>query len=240
MAKSRTATSYILSNRSEAQGLRAPGWLAQWPLIGILMFVVGISIFGAVAYNVTTKSPLVQWDMSTAQTMHADLKNVPSDLREYLVFGFFVGKELITVIGIILAIYFLYKRFWRELAMVLIGLGGAGVLWYSLSRYFDRPRPPTQTEIVLSDPSFPSGHAFSAVLCYGLLAYLLVPKMPSLFWKWFTVIMAVVVIAFIGYSRLMLGGHYVSDVAAGYALGLAWAGLIYTLIERFVTSKGRA
>ena len=240
MAKSSTAASYTGSKRSEAQSLRAPGWLAQWPLIGFLMFVIGLSIFGALAYNVTTKSPLVQWDMSTAQAMHADLKNVPSSLKEYLVFGFFVGKEIIIVIGTILAVYFFHKRFWRELAMVLIGLGGGGLLWYSLSHYFGRPRPPTQTEIVLSDPSFPSGHTLTAVLCYGLLAYLLVPRMPSLFWKWFVAIMAVLVIAFIGFSRLILGGHYVSDVAAGYALGLAWAGLIYTLIERFITSKGRA
>jgi membrane-associated phospholipid phosphatase len=64
--------------------------------------------------------------------------------------------------------------------------------------------------------------------------------MPSLFWKWFVVIMAVLVIVFIGFSRLILGGHYVSDVVAGYALGLAWAGLIYTLVERFVTPRGRA
>jgi membrane-associated phospholipid phosphatase len=37
--------------------------------------------------------------------------------------------------------------------------------------------------------------------------------------------------AFIGFSRLYLGGHYLTDIIAGYALGLAWAGLVFTLIE---------
>jgi membrane-associated phospholipid phosphatase len=38
--------------------------------------------------------------------------------------------------------------------------------------------------------------------------------------------------AFIGFSRVFLGGHYLSDVIAGYGLGLAWGALVFTLIER--------
>jgi undecaprenyl-diphosphatase len=56
--------------------------------------------------------------------------------------------------------------------------------------------------------------------------------MPSQFWKWVVVIGALLIMAYIGFSRLFLGGHYLSDLIAGYALGIAWAGLVYTLIER--------
>jgi len=84
----------------------------------------------------------------------------------------------------------------------------------------------------VTDPSFPSGHVITAVLAYGLLAYLFVPKMPSLFWKWVVVIAAILTMLYIGFSRLFLGGHYLTDLLAGYALGIAWAGLVYTLIER--------
>jgi undecaprenyl-diphosphatase len=58
------------------------------------------------------------------------------------------------------------------------------------------------------------------------------PKMPSLFWKWVLALAALLTMVYIGYSRLFTDGHYLSDVLAGYALGIAWAGLIYTLIER--------
>jgi undecaprenyl-diphosphatase len=42
---------------------------------------------------------------------------------------------------------------------------------------------------------------------------------------------------YIGFSRLFLGGHYLTDLIAGYSLGLAWAGLVYTLIERIFLGR---
>jgi undecaprenyl-diphosphatase len=51
------------------------------------------------------------------------------------------------------------------------------------------------------------------------------------------VIASILTMLYIGFSRLFLGGHYLTDLLAGYALGIAWAGLVYTLIERI--SMGR-
>jgi membrane-associated phospholipid phosphatase len=207
------------------------------PVIGIVMFLVGASLFGAIAYNVWTKGPLLQWDMPLARQFHTQAVNQPARIIELLIFGFFVGKELLQVIVVILSLYFLHKRFWPELSMLLIGAGGGAIIWYSLTGIFDRVRPANQIGIMVSDPSFPSGHAISAVLCYGLLAYFLIPKMPSLFWKWVVAIAAVLTMTFIGFSRLYLGGHYLTDIIAGYALGLAWAGLVFTLIESFFLNE---
>ncbi len=235
MAKARTLTSRIQNNKLDTKAskdLRAPGLLAKWPIIGLLMVVVGGLMFGSLVYNVRLHGPLLQWDVPVTSTLHTEAVKTPSRFIEIMIFGFFVGKELIQVITVILILYFLHKRFRPELAMVLIGIGGGGLLWYFLSRFFERPRPAAQIGIVVSDPSFPSGHTITTVLCYGLLAYLLVPKMPSRFWKWFVIIVSLLVMAFVGFSRLFLGGHYLSDIIAGYALGIAWAGLVYTLIER--------
>jgi undecaprenyl-diphosphatase len=231
-----TRASLIAGHKSDVKtspDLRVPGLLAKWPIIGIVMILVGGAVFGALAYNVWTKGPLLQWDVLITTELHQE----PPRIIELLTFGFFVGKELVQVIAIILALYFLHKRFWRELAMLLVGLGGGALIWYFLIGIFNRPRPQAQIGIVVTDPSFPSGHVITAVLAYGLLAYLFVPKMPSLFWKWVVVIASILTILYIGFSRLFLGGHYLTDLLAGYALGIAWAGLVYTLIERI--SMGR-
>ena len=215
-----------------SRDLRVPGWLAKWPIIGIVMFLVGGLMFGALAYNVWTKGPLLQCDVPLTTELHNEAVKDPPRIIELLIFGFYVGKELVQVIAVILALYFLHKRFWRELAMLVVGLGGGALIWYFLIGIFNRPRPTEQIGIVVTDPSFPSGHVITAVLAYGLLAYLLVPKMPSLFWKWVIVIASILTMLFIGFSRLFLGGHYLTDLLAGYALGIAWAGLVYTLIEK--------
>ncbi|HEX9386164.1 MAG TPA: phosphatase PAP2 family protein [Anaerolineales bacterium] len=198
-----------------------------------MMFLFGSLTFGVLAYLLRTNEAFLQWDLTVAQTFRAAQTNAPWRLMENILFGCFIGKEVVIVIGTILAVYFLYKHFWRELAMVCIGLGGGGLIWYFLSRYFDRPRPADHLDVLLlSGPSFPSASALMAILCYGLLAYLLVPKLPSRFWKWFVALLLTLAIVMIALSSLLFGTHYVSDVIAGYALGLAWAGVVYTLAER--------
>jgi undecaprenyl-diphosphatase len=224
-------------SRNKFRGLRSPGVFAKWPLIGVLMFLVGIVVFGTLAYNVSTHGPLLRWDVPVTSELHQEAVKTPPRILEILIFGFFVGKELVQVLTVILGLYFLHKRFWRELAMLFIGVGGGAIIWYSIIGIFHRVRPQAQIGIAVSDYSFPSGHVITAVLFYGLLAYLFIPKMPSLFWKWVVAIASIVTILFIGFSRLYLGGHYLTDLVAGYALGIAWAGLVYTLIERISMRK---
>jgi undecaprenyl-diphosphatase len=198
------------------------------------LFLFGSLTFGILAYQLNTNETFLQWDMTVAKTFRAAQTNAPWSLMENILFGCFLGKEVVVLIGMVLAVYFLHKRFWQELAMVLIGLGGGGLIWYFLSRYFDRPRPADHLDVLqLSGPSFPSGPALLAVLCYGLLAYLLVPKLPSLFWKWFVALLITLTIVIVFLSSLLFGTHYPSDVMAGVALGLAWIGIVFTLVEYF-------
>jgi undecaprenyl-diphosphatase len=86
-------------------------------------------------------------------------------------------------------------------------------------------------------PGFPSGHAVSVVVFYGLMAYLLAPKIPSAVWKGVVVAAALLIIGFVGFSRIVTGGHYLTDILAGYAVGIAWSGVVYTLIENYFQKR---
>jgi len=223
------------ASRNTITDIRSPELFAKWPIIGITLLVLGVLAFSTLAYDVKlANSSILQWDLTETRTLHADLAKIPSGLVEYVIFSFFLGKEIVIAIAVILAIYFIYRRYWQELAMLTIGLGGGALIWYFLSQTINRPRPPGQMPIIpLTDPSFPSGLALSAVLCYGFLAYLLVPRIQSRFLKWLVAIVLALVIVAIGFSSILRGDNYVTDVIAGYALGLAWAGLVYTLMERY-------
>ena len=77
------------------------------------------------------------------------------------------------------------------------------------------------------------------MICYGFLAYLLVPKMPSLFWKWTLSLAILLIVLFEGFSRIFHGNHYLTDVVAGYALGMTWLVFVCTFMERiFMRSRG--
>ncbi len=150
-----------------------------------------------------------------------------------MVSGYYLGQHVIVAIGIVLAAYFVYRRFWPELAMVLIAWAGEGSLWLLLSSHFNRARPvfPEAVYHTMTAPSFPSGHTLSAVMCYGLLAYLIVPRVRPLWGKVAVVALAALIVLFIGFSRIFIGDHWLTDVLAGLALGIAWASLVYTAVE---------
>ena len=225
------------SRKNVFTGLRTPGLLAKWPGVGLFMFIFGSLMFGALTYNLFAHGPLLAWDKALANTLPAIGLKSPAFVKILMNAGFYLGKEVIMVLDILLAFYFIYKRYWQELAMVTIGWTGSALLFYSLSTFIARARPPTMIWIIVSIPGFPSGHAVATVTFYGLMAYLFVPKMKSTFWKAVVVAVTLLIIGFIGFSRIFTGGHYLTDILSGYTVGIAWSGAIYTLIELYFQKR---
>ena len=143
------------------------------------MFIFGGLAFGALTYNLYAHGPLLQWDRALANTLPAIGLKSPAFVKYIMIAGFYVGKGCGHGIDVLLGLYFLYKKYWRELSMWSLGWGrDQSLIFHFLSTFIARPRPPTQIWIIVNIPGFPSGHAVSVVTCYGLLAYLLAPKMP--------------------------------------------------------------
>ncbi len=240
MASITTASSRVKNKKQEenlSRVLPAPHLLARWPIIGWVMFIFGGLLFGALTYNLYAHGPLLQWDRALANTLPAIGLKSPVFVKYLMIAGFYLGKDVLNGVDVLLGLYFLYKRYWRELTLVTVGWGGAALIFHFLSTFIGRMRPPTQIWIIVNIPGFPSGHAVFTTVCYGLIAYLLVPKMPSLFWKFIVVAAALLIIGFVGFSRIFTGGHYLTDILAGYAVGIAWFGLAFTLIEKYFQER---
>ncbi len=108
-------------------------------------------------------------------------------------------------------------------------LDGIGqlIIFHFLSTFIARVRPPTQIWIIVNIPGFPSGHAVAVVTCYGLLAYLLAPKIPSLCSEKIAVYAAaLLIILFVGFSRIFTGGplpdRYPCRICSGDRLVSPW------------------
>jgi membrane-associated phospholipid phosphatase len=235
------AHSDALDRRAEA-GLHSPGYLGQWPLLGLLLVALGLAGFAFCAFHVRTNGPMLRYDVVVANALYRVAINSPAWLRDLMVSGYYVGQHLIVAIGVLLAAYFLYHRFWPELAMVVIAWAGEGSLWLLIAPYFNRPRPafPVPVWHHMTAPSFPSGHTIASVMCYGLLVYLIAPRVRSGWGKAAVIAIGVLLILFVGFSRLFIEDHWLTDVLAGLALGVAWASLVYTTVELVARSTQRS
>ncbi len=89
----------------------------------------------------------------------------------------------------------------------------------SLKIYFARARPDLIPHLdIVTDLSFPSGHATSAAVVYILFA-LLAPREYRRYWMG----AGITIMLLTGLSRLALGVHWSSDVMGGWLLGTASA-----------------
>jgi len=116
--------------------------------------------------------------------------------------------------------------------LLLISTFGGLVLNLVLKLGFNRPRPTIFVpEVHAVSSSFPSGHAMSAAIVYGTVAYLAARLHKRAWAKALVMFAALIVILAICISRLYLGVHYPSDVVAGVVIGLAWAGFCMATLE---------
>jgi undecaprenyl-diphosphatase len=129
------------------------------------------------------------------------------------------------------------RGFVATVAVVLIQLASAQTVSV-MKHAFDRARP-TSHIVLEAMPSYPSGHAAGAVAFYGGVAWLVWQSRLTAFWKRCATGMLIVLMIGIGWSRIALGAHYVTDVLGGYLVGAAWL-LAGTAIFSAQVSKGRS
>ena len=127
-------------------------------MLGLVLILLGSLTFAALSYELVNDGSLIQLDQSIYEKLIVKAKSAPPRVNEIMTFAFFLGKQVPILIVTILSIYFAYKHFWRELAMILISSGAGSFVWNFFVTYFDRARPAEQTGLVIrSIPSFPRG-----------------------------------------------------------------------------------
>jgi membrane-associated phospholipid phosphatase len=100
-------------------------------------------------------------------------------------------------------------------------LGAQATTW--IGKYaIDRTRPEFLEVATASAPSFPSGHATAAMAVYGFLAYIVVRRVASRRVRFEVIYWTAVLVALIGFSRIYLRVHFLSDVLSGFLVGAFW------------------
>lgn len=120
--------------------------------------------------------------------------------------------------------YLVAGRSWRLLPHLVGATTVGAILTASLKALVDRPRPAVVAHLVdVQSRSFPSGHAMESAFVYVTVALIAANCDPDVTRRRYLVIAALVLVAAIGLSRLILGVHWPTDVLAGWSIGLGWA-----------------
>ena len=106
-----------------------------------------------------------------------------------------------------------------------------------LKNIFLIPRPDTLTLISENGFSYPSGHAMTSLAFYGFLIYLVYQKMKPSILKKMIILLFILLIFLIGFSRIYLGVHHFSDILGGYLISLAYFILFIKLSQKLGMEK---
>jgi len=151
-----------------------------------------------------------------------------------MLFFTFLGKHNFLIpANLLLIAYFLFvrKHKWFSIRVSAVAISSLSLM-VLLKTSFNRPRPslPVLTEV--SGLSFPSGHALMSFAFYGLLIYIVRNSVKNKALRLLLVVLLLLLIAMIGFSRIYLRVHYASDVLAGFAVGFIWLVLSLTIIRQ--------
>lgn len=153
-----------------------------------------------------------------------------------------LGDPMVLVVAAAAAGAWLARR--RSFAAGFVPLAAlvAGSVTETLvKQVVGRPRPPMFARLVAEhDPSFPSGHTTGTAALLTSVALVAAPALRSRAARAIAVAVAGLVAAAVGAARLVLGVHWLTDVAAGWLLGTGWAiGVVLVLpaVERRLVDR---
>jgi len=167
----------------------------------------------------------------------------PSRNRVMLFITLLAKHQFLIPANSILIIYFLFinKQSWFSIRIAAIALSSL-VLMLLLKILFKRKRPLAPLLKAAKGLSFPSGHAIMAVTFYGVIIYILAHIVNNEWLLYFFSAVLIILMLLIGFSRVYLRVHYVSDVIAGFIIGILWlyiSLLVLNRMEKYIKENNR-
>ncbi|WP_424927997.1 phosphatase PAP2 family protein [Amaricoccus tamworthensis] len=155
--------------------------------------------------------------------------------RDFTALG---GVAVLTLTTVVVAVFFLLRHRWTSMLYILVAVGGGILISGFAKEFFDRPRPDLVPHgSIVHTASFPSGHSMMAAVTYLSLGVLIARVQPRRMLKIYTLAVAVLLAVCVGVSRVFMGVHWPTDVAAGWLAGGAWA-MICLLVARNLARHG--
>jgi undecaprenyl-diphosphatase len=158
-------------------------------------------------------------------------------IAELISYGFDTTSLLAA--SVLIAAYLLYKHHKKDVLLLAVGMIGNALL-IAVTKSLVHSARPLNGIISEQGFSFPSGHVVSAVILFGMLAYFAWKHRKSKKIKIFSSLVFLIVAFAVGFDRIYLNIHWLSDVLGAYSLGVFWLTfsiLLFQHLGRIAKSK---
>lgn len=126
-----------------------------------------------------------------------------------------------------LSVWLIARKRWRDGVALAVAMVGARLLESNLKLWARRPRPVVDWALWHETTfAFPSGHALTAVVFWGMLTYLAWHLARGRVTRGVLMSAAASLAVLTGMSRIYLGVHHPTDVLAGFLLGGIWLAMM--------------
>ena len=139
--------------------------------------------------------------------------------------------KVLCVLSLILVLSYIYKRNKEKTIFIVLAMLGGVLLRFGISNIIQRARP-ENVIVDVSGYSFPSGHATMSAIFFIMLFFLFKHRVGSICKRNWLILASVLAFLLVGFSRIYLSAHWLSDVLAGFCLGLFWVIFCYLIVER--------
>ena len=205
--------------------------------VGVGLLFVAAWLFGSIAEDVVTGDRLTVLDVRLAQWLH--LHASTSVTQWMLVVSQLHSTVAMTFYTCIVGILAFRKRQWRRMSTLALCVVGGMLLNVLMKLAFHRTRPHFADPLLtLASYSFPSGHVAASTIFYGLGVVWVFGQTQAVHWRVLAVTAAALAIFLVAFSRMYLGVHYLSDVIAAFAEGVAWIALCLSALAAFWRKAG--
>jgi len=140
----------------------------------------------------------------------------------------------LLILSLILFGVLIYKKKWYYSFLLLFSMIGGLLLKVLIKLIVHRARPENAL-IEVSGYSFPSGHATMAIIFFSLLLYSFKDDIKNKSLRYIFIMSNILLFLIVGLSRIYLNVHWLSDVLAGFGLGLFWFTLLILVFRTIIS-----
>ncbi len=227
-------------------GFTAARWIGGYPLLAGMTLVSGLAVIGLTAASAEVYEAVAESDGVAALdrpvldfAMQARTPPLNAAVTGYTNLGGKVGLPILaTLAAVALAIW---RRTWTPMALIALASTGSVLMTVVGKAFVGRLRPPLAAAVppYETSASFPSGHSLNTLVIVGVVAYLLTRVQRRWSTRMITIAAAGLFAVAMGFSRVYLGHHWLTDVLVAWTLGLAWLTVVIVVHQLYRTLRGR-